>query len=348
MIVEQGADTLRFALVNGLAAGADQRLGESRLDGARNFGNKLWNAARFVVGSRPAEIAAAAPLEMPQINELGPADEWIMDRCARTIADVDRAYDEFQYGEVGRLLYDAIWSEYCDWYLEMAKTNLAPEATPSARVTTWRTLAWVLDRYLRLLHPLMPFVTEAIWERVSHAADDPDLLIVAPWPSAPAAQDSPVATGVASLIELTTAIRAARAEAAIEPGDWLSASIWLPDGPARAVYKPLAPVVGRLARIRATLVGDRSELESDAATVAIVSAHGEARLLRSDADRARERARLEKELRTIETQLQATQARLADQAFTGRAPADVVAQTRRRALELADHAASLTTRLEET
>ena len=348
VIVEKGADTLRFALVNGLAAGADQRLGESRLDGARNFGNKLWNAARFVVGSRPPEIAADAPLEAPAEGDLGPADEWIMDRCSRTIAAVDAAYDEYQYGEVGRLLYDAIWSDYCDWYLEMAKTNLAPEAQPTARVTTWRTLAWVLDRYLRLLHPLMPFVTEAIWERVSHTADDPELLVVAQWPVAPAAQESSAATGVASLIELTTAIRAARAEAGIEPGDWLSASIWLPDGPARAAYEHLAPVVGRLARIRATLADDRLELESDSAAVAIVTAHGEARLLRSDADRARERARLEKELRNIEIQLNATQARLADQAFTERAPAQVVAQARRRAIELADQAASLKTRLQET
>ena len=128
VIVEKGADALRFALINGTAAGADQRLGDSRLDGARNFANKLWNAARFVVGDRPGDLGRRRSLSSARRPTSDRPRNGSSARCAATVDAVDRAYAEYQFGEVARLLYDAIWSEYCDWYLEMAKTNLAAEA----------------------------------------------------------------------------------------------------------------------------------------------------------------------------------------------------------------------------
>ncbi len=183
-IDEMGADALRFALVHGLAPGADVRMSRAKLEGARNFGNKLWNAARFVLGARPIEVHETAPLTLPDAADLGPAERWILDRCAATIEAASRAHDAYQMGEVTRLLHEAIWSEYCDWYLELAKASLSdPAATPAARAATWRTLAWVLERYVRLLHPIMPFITEAIWARLPHEPGDPDLLIVADWPA---------------------------------------------------------------------------------------------------------------------------------------------------------------------
>jgi valyl-tRNA synthetase len=319
-----------------------------RLEGARNFANKIWNAARFVMGSRPDEIAPDAALEPPNAEHLSPADEWILDRCARTIESVERAYADYQFGEVARTLFDAIWSEYCDWYLEMAKAGLSADAPASARVATWKTLSWVLDRYLRLLHPLMPFVTEEIWQRTPHLADDPELLIVAPWPSA-TVNDAwrSSADGVAALIDLIGAMRAARAEALVQPGDRLDALIWLPDGPARAAFDGLAPVVDRLARISATRVAERAALDEGAGAIAVVTPGGEARLLRSDADRAKDRARLEKEFRNVEGQLAAAEQRLADPNFVGRAPADVVDQARQRVSELTDQMAALRARLDE-
>ncbi|HYI23635.1 MAG TPA: valine--tRNA ligase, partial [Candidatus Limnocylindrales bacterium] len=144
VIYESGADALRFALIHGSAAGSDQRLGATRLDGSRNFVNKLWNAARFVTSTRPAELSGSEPLGLPDAALLGPAEHWILDRAARTIEEVDRAYSEFQFGEVARLLYDAIWSEYCDWYLELAKVTLSAESESSQRKqATWETLVWV-------------------------------------------------------------------------------------------------------------------------------------------------------------------------------------------------------------
>ena len=349
VINEMGADALRFALLHGPEPSQDQRMSAPRLEDARNFANKLWNAARFVVGSRPAEIAADAPLAAPAEGALSAADEWILGRCAATLAAVDHAYAEYQFGEAARLIYDAIWSDYCDWYLEMAKPALATGASAESRSATWRTLTWVLDRYLRVLHPLMPHVTEAIWQRLPHAPDDPDLLIVAPWPEIPArAAAGAAGAGVELLKDMITAIRGARAESGIAAADVVDAWICFKQPQAREAFDSLRTVVERLARIRSTVVDDQSALAAAGeGAMAVIAASGEARVRRSDADRARERARLEKELANVSTQLDASDKRLSDANFVGRAPAAVVDQARRRAAELRDQVTSLTARLEE-
>ncbi len=359
VIYETGADALRFALIHGSAAGADSRMGASRLDGGRNFANKLWNAARFVLSARPTEVDANAPLELADKELLGPAEHWILDRCARTVASVEKAYADFEFGEAARLLYDAVWSEYCDWYLELAKIALndsSDDPSDGARNVArkravWSTLTWVLDRYLRLLHPIVPMLTEEIWGRLPHLPNDPELLIVARWP-APAdggvENDRRSSDGVAQLIEMVTDIRAARAESGIEASEWLPALIWLPEGTGRDAYPALETAVGKLARVRPTLVDERAALDSQGSGgLAVISTTGEARLLRSDADRERERARLQKELRAAEAQLSATEARLADDEFVSRAPANVVEHARDRANELRKQIDALSARLQE-
>jgi valyl-tRNA synthetase len=191
----------------------------------------------------------------------------------------------------------------------------------------------------------MPMLTEEIWGKLPHRADDPELLIVAAWPSAADAAvtaDERLADGATSLIELVSAIRAARAESGIEAADVLPAQIWLAAGPARAAYPEMAAALARLARVEPTLVADRPVLGDGLATV---TGAAEARLTRSDADRERERARLDKELRNVDAQLAATNARLADAGFTDRAPAEVVEQTRRRAAELTEQKAALESRV---
>jgi valyl-tRNA synthetase len=351
VIDQLGADALRFALLYGPEPTQDQKMSTPRLEGARNFANKLWNAARFVIGSRPAEIGPDAALEPPS-GPLGPAEEWILERCARTVESVDRAYANYQFGEVARTLYDAIWSEYCDWYLEMAKTGLSADSPQAARVSTWRTLSWVLDRYLRLLHPLMPFVTEEVWQRTPHLAADPELLMVAPWPDAPPesvpderrSDDAFVPT----LIRLVTAIRAARAQAGIEPGTYLDAVVYLPAEGQRRAYDTLRPVVERLARIRTAELSSVRLDDRLGPGIAVTTSDAAARLLRSDADRAKDRARLDKELRNVEGQLAAAERRVNDANFVDRAPADVVEQARKRVSELRGHVSAVRARLEET
>ncbi|HEY8198673.1 MAG TPA: valine--tRNA ligase, partial [Candidatus Limnocylindrales bacterium] len=346
-----GADALRFALVHGIAPGADLRLGPTKLDGARNFSNKLWNAARFVLGARPPEVPADALLALPDAADLGPAERWILGRCATTIEAVSRAHEAYQLGEVTRLAYEAIWNEYCDWYLELAKARLADAmTTPAQRAATWWTLAWVLERYLRLLHPVMPFITEAIWARLPHAIDDPDLLIVADWPTAErerALSDGPTEAAVESLIDLVRAIRNARAGAGIEAGSVLEADLVLPDPVVRGVYTDLATSFERLARsrpIRMHATTDGLPEVGEAALVVLAPA-GEVRLSRGSGDLSREQARLDRELAETGRQLAAAEARLADPAFTTRAPASVVDGARLRRDALAVQAATLAARL---
>ena len=351
VVEEMGADALRFALLHGPEPSQDQKMSRPRLEDARNFANKLWNAAQFVLNSRPADAEAEAPLGISDANSLGPAEHWILERAAHTVEAVENAYDEFEFGRASRLLYSAIWSDYCDWYLELAKIGLADEsAGPGRRRAIWSTLTWVLDRYLRLLHPIMPHLTEEIWGRTPHLVSDPDLLIVAPWPTradAAVQPDANQAKGVADLIEIVTAIRAARAESGVEPADWLEAVIWLPDGPAIEAFGGLEFAIGRLARIKPKLVAKRDDLESAAGALSIISPIGELRLLRSDADRDREQARLDRDLRGIESQLAAAEARLSDHSFVTRAPADVVEHARNRVSELREQADVLRARMRE-
>jgi valyl-tRNA synthetase len=347
VIDEVGADALRFAFLNGTAPGADQRIGASRIEGARNFANKLWNAARFVIGARPASLAAAAPLELPSPDLLGPAEHWILQRCAATIESVDRAYEEFSFSDAMRLMYDAIWNDYCDWYLELAKVRLAdaeggPDGGSSRRTATWQVLAWVLDRYLRLLHPVMPHLTEAIWQRLPHLAGDAELLIVARWPQPSgtvALVDDAAADGATQLLALVHELRTARAEAGIEPAAWLPATIWLPEGQARDAYAELASGIARLARIRPTVAGSRTEAAgaADEGSLSVMAGALEARLERPGADVQREQARLAKDLAQLEASLAQTEKRLADEQFLARAPAEIVAATRERAAELRRH-----------
>ena len=350
LVDELGADALRFALIDGVAPGADVRLARPKLEGARNFGNKLWNAARFVVGARPAEIGADEPLGLPSAEALGPAERWILARCGATIAEVSRAFEELRLGEATRLLHAAIWSEYCDWYLELAKVRLASTAPPAARTATWRTLAWVLERYVRLLHPVMPFLTEAIWQRLPHEPGDPGLLMTADWPGPErerALGDSAGGVGVVALLDLVRAIRNARAESAIPSSAWVPAELILPDAAVRAALDELRDGIGRLARLRPMTVreGRPPATASDGGQIAVLVGGLEARLERPLADPAGERRRLERELGAARRQLSTAQVRLADESFVSRAPTRVVDAARARERDLADQVARLEAQL---
>ncbi len=344
VIDASGADALRFALIHGATPGIDQRFGATKLENARNFANKLWNAARFVEGARPASIPADAVRQVPDPAGCGPAERWLLSRAAATTAAVDAAMADYAFGEVTRLLYDAIWSEFCDWGLEFAKVRLTDDSLSAAqREATWWTLVDVLDTYLRLLHPVMPFVTEALWTTIPHRATDPALLIVARWPGA-GARDATAEADVEACIDLVRGIRNARSEARIEPATWLAVDVAIPTrlGPT---FEALAPALGRLARARPLTrhltVESLRPSGAGATDLAIVSGGIEAvvRSATPDADPEAvhlETARLERELETAETRLAATRLRLADTAFVGKAPAQVVENARRQEAELAE------------
>ncbi|MES1239829.1 MAG: class I tRNA ligase family protein, partial [Chloroflexota bacterium] len=223
-----GADAMRFALLNGTSPGNDQKFSNERLEDGRNFANKLWNATRFVLGARPDSIPADAARRAPEPADLGPAERWIRSRVAATVESVDKAMGEYQLAEATRALYDGIWSEFCDWGVELAKVRLADESLPSSvRDATWWTLVEGIDTFVRLLHPVMPFITEALWASLPHAADDPELVIVASWPAA-GQRDVGIERQVDAVLNLVRRIRNARTEAGIETSAWIDAEIAAP------------------------------------------------------------------------------------------------------------------------
>jgi valyl-tRNA synthetase len=346
-----GADALRFALVNGTGPGSDARLGQEKLENARNFTNKLWNVARFVLGARPASIPAGAARQKPDRSKAGPADRWILARAAATVAAVDHEMNLYTFGDASQLLYEAIWNEYCDWAVELAKIRLNDERlSASEREATWWTLVDVLDTYLRLLHPFMPFVTEAIWERLPRAAGDPDLLIVADWPTVSVeADDVEAEARVSTLLDLVRAVRNARSEARVEPAAWLPVDVYVPSALTEA-FGALAPALSRLARAKPLTeqTDPRTVRELAGSGLSVIVGEMEAVVrpaARDGEQEARDRARLERELAEARSMLAAAEARLANEAFLSKAPPAVVEGARVRAAELSELVERLAARL---
>jgi valyl-tRNA synthetase len=359
IIDDIGADALRFALLHGVSPGNDMRISRAKLDGARNFANKVWNVTRFVVGARPQGVDPTRPLTLPEGTDLGAAESWILARVANDVAAASQAMDALRFSEASRVAYDGLWSAFADWYVEIAKVRLAdPNAAVNARAATWSVLAWSLDAYLRLLHPIMPFLTEEAWSHLPHRADDGSFLMVSSWPAAgdaSAAQalvEPSEAATIDRLIELIGAIRNARVDAGIDAARWLPGSISV-GGTDRPVLEELRPAIERLARLRPLeLIARSSDRQAKAGTSArtegelvVLGADLEAHISTGGAATATDRARLERELAEAETALERAEARLADGQFTSRAPAEVVAGTRTRAVELRERIALLRARM---
>ncbi len=352
MIDELGADAMRFALVHGATPGNDQRFGAAKVENARNFANKLWNATRFVLGARPSTIPTGSERRLPDATQLGPGDRWVLSRAAATTATVDRAMADYAFGEVTRILYDAIWNEFCDWGIELAKVRLNdPTRTDAEREATWWALVDALDTYLRLLHPVMPFITETLWAALPHRATDPDLLIVARWPGV-RERDATAESEVGALVELVRAVRNARADARLEPSAWLPLDVYVePElGPALEALRPAVERLAHTRPIRRRLTREALQATEDAATgLAVIAGPAEAIVgVGAAADPAAasaDRARLEKELSDAERLLEAARARLANESFMAKAPAAVVDGARAREAELADQVDRLRARL---
>ena len=203
-----------------------------------------------MAGARPASIPEDAPRAEVDFRRLGPTERWLRSRVAATTAAVDEAMAGYAFGEVTRILYDAIWSEFCDWGLELAKVRLADESLPAEeREATWWTLVEALDAYLRLLHPVMPFVTEALWAAIPHRASDPELLIVARWPGAGECDSE------SRSINEDICRRSPRSATRGPPHASTPPAGWRPTLRRRATYnrvffEELAPAIERLARAR--------------------------------------------------------------------------------------------------
>jgi valyl-tRNA synthetase len=331
-----GADALRFTLARGANPGGDVSVSEEWAAGARNFCNKLWNAARFSLmnGAHvPDGPLDPATLSVP--------DRWIASRLASVTAQVDGLFEEFEFGKLSEALYHFAWDEYCDWYLELAKVTLAGDDEAAADRTR-AVLGYVLDRLLRLLHPVMPFVTEELWT----ALTGEDSVAVAAWPGrqAPGAgQGEPREFGdqaaeaeVASLIRLVTQVRRFRSDQGLRPGQRVE---------ARLAGIERTPLAAHEASIRALL--RLIEPSGGFAPAGSVQAEGVTVELDTSGaiDVAAERRRLEKDLAAAGDEVDRTQRKLGNPGFTGKAPADVIEKTRQRLSAAQAEAETLRARL---
>jgi valyl-tRNA synthetase len=210
-----GADALRFSLARGANPGADQAISADWVQGSRNFCNKLWNATRFAL------INGAVVSELPEVSALSSADRWILSRLHQTLADVDRWLEEYQFGKAAEALYHFAWDEFCDWYLELAKAPLAAGGGPAE--TTRAVLGHVLDRLLRVLHPMVPFVTESLWTALTGQST----VVTAEWPLAEAARFAdPEAEAAVEMVQaVVTEVRRFRSEQGLKPGQRVAARL---------------------------------------------------------------------------------------------------------------------------
>ena len=326
MVEEIGADALRFAMVSGSAPGSDQRLTQAKLDGGRNFTNKLWNAARFVLGSRP-ELA-------PAPGEESLAVRWIRSRLADATERATRQLDALDLGGYAATVHDVAWGDYCAWFLEMAKVDLRrDDATDAERATTWSAAADGLGTILRLLHPLMPFVTEEIWQALSAAAPSvvsgEPLLIRAAWPAA-APRDANAESAFDDLATLIRGVRNLRTEAGTPAGAWVPLTV-VPTGPeATAALDSGSAYLQALARVRPI------EVRGDADRPQLVAASplGAAWLGVDTAADTAVADRRRSHVADLELNIERLRGLLANEAFVARAPAAVVERERERLAEL--------------
>ena len=224
LIEKYGTDALRFALTTGAAPGNDMRLGENRLEAARNFANKVWNASRFVISGLEGKPGLEGWHALPNLAHR--EDRWIVSRLDRMTAEVNESLRNFELGEAQQKLYDFIWNDYCDWYIEMAKLRLRSGEGPSPSPT----LAHVLERTLRLLHPFMPFITEEIWQNLKSKLPEegglPESIMVAGYPTADDPRfDAQAEEEIGLVMQAIRAVRNTRAQLRIPAGQRLEAQV---------------------------------------------------------------------------------------------------------------------------
>ncbi len=345
-----GCDALRFTLATGGAPGADFRIYDEKLEGGRNFANKIWNAARFVIQNIQEGKTALPGIEgaSPEARRSWPLeDRWIVSRLLFTAAETNKLLAEFQINEAGRLLYEFFWSEFCDWYLEMAKVRLR-EGDGSALALA----ADVLQASLRLLHPFMPFVTEAVWQHLRQRVEGlGEALIVAPYPAGAPEADGEAEERVGVLIDVIRAIRNIRAERGVDPARWVEAYV-AGDGSAGAGLLPVLegwrPILESLARVRPLhLLAGASEAPSAGVATAVLAGAQVVLPLAGMIDIQAERQRLSAQLAEAEGEVQRLSAKLANEAFRSKAPVAIVAKEEERLASAKGRVEALKQRLAE-
>jgi len=326
-----GTDAFRFTLAALAAQGRDIRLAEERIEGYRNFANKIWNAARLVLSNLEGYDPALARRGTPSV-----ADRWIRSRLTEATAQVRKAIDGYRFNDAASAVYQFLWHEYCDWYLEIAKRSLYQPESPAARAVTQRTLVEVLETTLRLLHPFMPFISEELWQRLPHTGDSVPAparsIMIAPFPKASRkARDPEAERLMAPVLDVVSAIRTIRSESRISPAVELAVTVRPASPEVATSLVSSAGIIGALARAAITVAADGARPASSA--MATTPSGDVLVRLEGVVDFDAERQRLRKEIEKARKEIAFLEGKLGRPEFVERAPAEVVERERARLTE---------------
>jgi valyl-tRNA synthetase len=326
MIAKYGADALRFSIISITAQGQDVYLSESKFEFGRNFANKLWNASRFILMNLEDDVDVDLCV-LFENEKLKLPERWILSRLYSTVAYVEKCLGEYKFNEAANGIYEFVWHEFCDWYIEISKTSIPQKPTQAI-------LYKVLEKTLRMLHPFMPFITEEIWQKLPRSKDAKGgLIMVQPWPRAQKQMiDTRSEQDMKCLIDVVSAIRNIRAAWNVDPRSQIKALINTHDKKHAALFAENEPFIRTLARLSEIEYGNIRKPKNCAASV--VSSIEVYVPLEGIIDFDKERARLKKEEDRIAAEIKSVAAKLKNRDFTHKAPKEVVEKQKSRVPEL--------------
>ena len=327
MIEKYGTDALRFSIISITSQGQDVFLAEGKFELGRNFANKIWNASRFILMNMKPEYCREDLCVFFKAADLSLSDRWILSRFYSTLELVTKCLDEFKFNEAANAIYEFLWHEFCDWYIEISKPDLEEK-------TTQLILYKVLEKSLRMLHPVMPFVTEEIWQKLPHDKDSlSDSIMISKWPHIQKEIISAKAeTDMRKIIDVITAIRNMRSAWDVVPGAQINIRINTHDASDSKLLEENSAMIKRLARIADIKVGKISKPKG--AAVSVVGTLEVYMPLEGLIDLEKEKSRLKKEEERVLGAIKSMEARLGDSNFTRKAPKDVVEKQRVQLVEL--------------
>ncbi|MBU9672913.1 valine--tRNA ligase [Planococcus sp. CP5-4] len=339
VIEEYGADSLRYFLATASSPGQDLRYSNDKVESVWNFANKIWNASRFAM----MNMEGMEHKDIDLSGEKSVADTWILTRLNETIEQVTDLAERYEFGEVGRLLYNFIWDDFCDWYIEMAKLPLYGE-DEQAKAMTRSVLAYVLDNTMRLLHPFMPFITEEIWQNLPTEGES---ITIAAWPTADSAlSDAKKADSMKLLMDVIRSVRTIRAEVQTPMSKKVPMTISAKDETTLSVLEENAAYIERFCNPETLTIGHNIEAPEKSMS-AVVSGAELFMPLEGLIDIGEELKRLQKELDKWAKEVKLVQGKLSNERFVSKAPEAVVAEERKKEADYLEKHATVEKRMEE-